>query len=72
MSRTSSGNVPRPWARISLERAPIAWYPSRLKLVFQDRQVEIGRFLNETERSALAVELNRMIRRDDGSLAPVG
>jgi len=63
---------PRAWAQIMLERAPIAWYPSRLKLVFRNRQVEIGRFLNETERAALARDLDHMIRRDDWPLTPVG
>jgi len=63
---------PRAWVRIILERAPIAWYPSRLKLGFQNRQVEIGRFLNEEERTALAVELEHMIRREDWPVTPVG
>ena len=62
---------PRAWARINLERAPIAWYPSRLKLAFQDRQVEIGRFLNEEERFALAAELEHMIHRQDWPIKPV-
>jgi uncharacterized membrane protein len=56
---------PRAWARISLERSPIAWYPSRLMVAFHDRQVEIGRFLNEEERRGLAVELEQVIHRDD-------
>ena len=56
---------PRVWARINLERSPIAWYPSRLAVAFQGKQVVIGRFLNEEERCALAVELEQVIRRDD-------
>ncbi len=56
---------PRAWARIILERSPIAWYPSRLAVAFQGRQVVIGRFLNEKERRALAVELEQAIHRDD-------
>jgi uncharacterized membrane protein len=56
---------PRAWARINLERPRIAWYPSRLNIAFQGQQVEIGRFLNEEERCALAVELERAIRRED-------
>lgn len=58
---------PRVWARINLERSPIAWYPSRLALAFQRKQVEIGRFLNEEERCALAVELEQVIHSDDWS-----
>jgi uncharacterized membrane protein len=56
---------PRAWARISLERSPIAWYPSRLVIAFQGRDVEIGRFLNEEERCRLAVELKQIIHRKD-------
>ena len=56
---------PRAWARISLEPSPIAWYPQRLAIAFQGKQVEIGRFLNEEERCALAVELEQVIRRND-------
>jgi uncharacterized membrane protein len=55
---------PRAWARVNLERSPLAWYPSRLSIAFQGQQVEIGRFLNEEERCALAVELEQAIRRD--------
>jgi uncharacterized membrane protein len=55
---------PRAWARINMERAPIAWYPSRLLVAFKGQRVEIGRFLNETERHSLAMELQGMIDRD--------
>jgi uncharacterized membrane protein len=54
---------PRAWARISMERSPIAWYPSRLSVVFQGRRVEIGRFLNEGDRQDLAAELQCVIRQ---------
>jgi uncharacterized membrane protein len=50
---------PRVWARVLLEPAPIAWYPSRLTIAFRERRVEIGRFLGEAERRALAAELHR-------------
>lgn len=53
---------PRAWVRISMERSPIAWYPSRLSVAFQGQQVEVGRFLNEMERQSLAVELQGMVR----------
>jgi uncharacterized membrane protein len=56
---------PRAWARISLERSPIAWYPQRLAIAFQGKQVVIGRFLNEEERSVLAVELEQAIHREN-------
>ena len=54
---------PRAWARVILERAPIAWYPSRLALVFQGRRVELGQFLNEADRQGLAAELQDVIRQ---------
>jgi uncharacterized membrane protein len=63
---------PRAWARISLERSPIAWYPSRLAIAFQGQQVEIGRFLAEQERRELADELEQTIRHKDWRLMPSG
>jgi uncharacterized membrane protein len=50
------------WARVQLEKSPIAWYPSRLVIAYQGRRVEIGRFLSDDERAALAVELKQGIR----------
>ena len=61
---------PRAWARISLVRSPIAWYPSRLAIAFQGRQVEIGRFLPEQERRELADELEHTIHQKDWRLLP--
>ncbi|HYQ71429.1 MAG TPA: DUF2244 domain-containing protein [Gammaproteobacteria bacterium] len=55
---------PRAWARISLEQPQIAWYPSRLAITFQGRQVQLGAFLNEDERRALAAGLQQVIHRD--------
>jgi uncharacterized membrane protein len=53
---------PSAWARVQLEKSPIAWYPSRLLIAYQGRRVEIGRFLSEDERVALADALRRGIR----------
>jgi uncharacterized membrane protein len=50
------------WARVQLEKSPIAWYPSRLMIVYQGRGVEIGGFLCDDERAALADALRRGIR----------
>jgi uncharacterized membrane protein len=55
---------PRAWARVVLERAPIAWYPRRLTVAFQGRRVEIGQFLNEEERGVLADELRQALQRN--------
>ena len=56
---------PRAWAKVLLEQSPISWYPSRLAIMFQGRRVEIGKFLNEAERCALAEELTNAIRKPD-------
>jgi uncharacterized membrane protein len=61
---------PRAWARISLQRSPIAWYPSSLAIAFQGRQVEIGKFLTEQERCELADELEKTIRDKGWRLLP--
>ena len=63
---------PRVWARISLQRSPISWYPSRLAIAFQGKQVEIGRFLAEQERCELADELEQTICHKDWRLIPSG
>jgi uncharacterized membrane protein len=52
---------PRAWARVMIERSPLAWYPSRLSVAFQGRRVEIGRFLNEMDRQHLAADLQGVI-----------
>jgi uncharacterized membrane protein len=57
-----SWECPRAWAQVQLQRSHIAWYPSRLAIMFQGKQVEIGRFLNEMERQELAYELQQAIR----------
>jgi len=60
-------NVPdvvmqRAWARVELQNPEHTWYPSRLTLGSHGRFVEIGRCLNEDERSVLARELNQALR----------
>lgn len=56
---------PRTWARVSLQRSPISWYPSQLTVAFQGERVEIGKFLNEEERRSLAGELKDMLSKSD-------
>lgn len=53
---------PSVWAQVLLEKPPIAWYPSRLMIAYKGRGVEVGRFLCDDERTALAVALKRGIR----------
>jgi uncharacterized membrane protein len=49
--------IPRHWARVSLQRARVAWYPSRLAIRSHGHEVVIGEFLTEEERRALAGDL---------------
>jgi uncharacterized membrane protein len=52
----------RAWAQVVLQRPWNSWYPSRLFIRSHGRQVEIGRFLNESERQGLAKELQKLIK----------
>jgi uncharacterized membrane protein len=57
-----SWECPSFWARVQIEKSPVAWYPSSLMIAYQGRRVEIGRFLSEDERATLADGLRRGIR----------
>jgi uncharacterized membrane protein len=52
----------RAWVQVVLQRPWNSWYPSRLFIKSHGRQVEIGRFLNESERQGLAKELQKLIK----------
>jgi uncharacterized membrane protein len=51
----------RLWVRVELVHSPRRWYPSRLLLTSHGRPVELGRFLTNGEREALASALDRAI-----------
>lgn len=51
----------RAWARIELVPSRIEWYPSRLVIRSQGKQLQLGAFLTEGERERLARELKRAI-----------
>lgn len=53
----------RHWARVKLRDAEFRLHPSRLLIESHGRACEIGGFLNEEERRALAVQLMRSIGR---------
>lgn len=53
----------RNWAKIILEASSIRGYPSRLVIRSHGKEVEIGRFLVESERQVLAGELARSLTR---------
>jgi len=52
------------WLSVLLIRPPSAWHPSRLVLRESGRSVELGRFLSDGERQALADELSCAINDD--------
>jgi uncharacterized membrane protein len=51
----------RVWARVALSRDPRGWYPSRLTIRSHGHEVEVGRCLNEHDRTWLARDLSRLI-----------
>ena len=61
-SPEQSHELQRAWAQVVLQRPWNSWYPSRLYIRSHGRQVEIGRFLNESERQGLAKELQKLIK----------
>lgn len=52
----------RAWAQVVLQRPWHNWYPSHLFIRSHGQQVEIGHFLNESERQGLAIELQKLIK----------
>jgi len=57
----------RHWARVKLRAADIRLHPSRLTIESHGRSCEVGGFLNEEERRALAGRLMRSIGRTNES-----
>ena len=53
----------RPWCRFNLYNSH-PWYPQRLKLRCHHREIEIGGFLPESERSELRAYLRQIMNRD--------
>jgi uncharacterized membrane protein len=53
----------RHWARVKLRRADTRLHPSRLLIESHGRSYEVGGFLNEEERRALAGQLMRSVGR---------
>jgi uncharacterized membrane protein len=63
----SSFVFPRHWAQVKLRRAKSPWHPSSLSIQSHGRVCELGRFLTEEARCALARRLQRLIGRVDES-----
>ena len=62
-SRVRQIEFTRHWARVTLRRADFRLHPSRLTIESHGRACEVGSFLNEEERRALAGQLMRSIGR---------
>lgn len=54
---------PRHWASVKLHAPRVRQHPSRLVIELHGRSCEVGRFLNEDERRALAARLGRLVGR---------
>lgn len=52
-----------PWTKVILQKNNSRWLPSQLLIRSEGKQLEIGHFLNETERIELANELKKAISR---------
>jgi uncharacterized membrane protein len=53
----------RPWARVELQARRPRWYPSRLLIRAQGKELELGAFLCEEEKARLAMELKQILGR---------
>jgi uncharacterized membrane protein len=60
---------PRHWATVKLRDPLVALHPSRLTIESHGRACEVGRFLTEEERHALAVRLRPLVGRTSESPA---
>jgi len=54
---------PRHWAQVKLHRADTHLHPSRLTIESHGRSFEVGSFLTDEEREALAARLRRSVGR---------
>ena len=54
----------RNWTRVILARSPRRWYPSRLSISSHGQSMELGSFLTNGEREALATALINAIEKN--------
>ncbi|MFT4560729.1 MAG: putative membrane protein [Gammaproteobacteria bacterium] len=54
----------RTWVKVVLARSPRGWYPSRLSITSHGRATELGSFLTNGEREALAIALINAIEKN--------
>ncbi|MCO6413162.1 MAG: DUF2244 domain-containing protein [Thiogranum sp.] len=55
----------RAWAQVDMQPAPVEGHPARLVIRSHGQAVEIGSYLNETEKLRLAQELREALRWQD-------
>ncbi|MCB1763484.1 MAG: DUF2244 domain-containing protein [Gammaproteobacteria bacterium] len=55
-------SFPRGWLKVALIKAPCDWHPKRLVIGSHGRFVEIGAFLEESERERLAATLRSTLQ----------
>ena len=58
---------PRHWAQVRIRAGQSPLQPSRLTIESHGRRCEVGGFLNEQEKSGLAMRLRRLIGRFEES-----
>lgn len=59
--RSETYRFQRPWVVLDWAKPAVKGYPSRLSLRLHGKRIEVGRFLVESEREALARELRRIL-----------
>ncbi|MFP6782522.1 MAG: DUF2244 domain-containing protein [Gammaproteobacteria bacterium] len=59
-----TAELDRHWSRVVLARSPRRWYPNRLSITSHGHRVELGRFLTNGEREALATALINAIEKN--------
>lgn len=62
---TERWEFPRGWTTIRLQSSRVRWYPTRLVIGSHGKEVQLGGFLNDSERVQLAGELRRAVSPGD-------
>ena len=57
----SKSELPLGWVRVELEKPKYKGYPKNLVLSSHGKKIEVGRFLVESEREKLAIQLKKML-----------
>jgi len=57
----SKSELPLAWLRVELDKPKYKGYPQSLMLSSHGKRIEVGRFLVESEREKLAIQLKKML-----------